>query len=306
MSHPYRTPGLIVGSALTCVGVVIMFVYLRGSDLPAAAQMTSSASGPAIDTLLSGRHSTATENYRQEVPIALDSDQKPPARAAPEARPRLEAVKDELSVFATDSVYGKMYLNAVLERALELASQPIENHPDFDYEDDDAVAYTIHGLPDGMEGHMLVGLQPYTENGRTYRYVQMDIDIPTTEPDYLDGVLRDGPSMGLSISYDIKDPGTPVRVALLLQRRVDLSGSRGNGIDAYTGSYTQGGYYWHDLLNPTQGPSALTFGIVDGSPATGAKFPLASPLWGDLQLDQVLLGEVLGQLQKNLSLVKGE
>jgi hypothetical protein len=245
-------------------------------------------------------------------PLQVDAQRAPhpgsPMRLdpSPNDQAAVDRTRQVLAGFVNDALYGRVQLNAVLAQALDLASKPISQRPDFDYEDDDSIAYKFEDMPEGVTGHMLIGMQPYDENGRTYRYVQMQLDIATAGPEFVDGAMRDGPNINFSISYDVEDPNKPVRFALMLQRRVDLSASRKAGIDAYSGIYTQGAYYWQDFL-PSEGtPSASTIGIVDGKPLSANKFPNAISLFGDLNLDSELLNAVLAQLQECTATVKGE
>jgi hypothetical protein len=247
-----------------------------------------------------------TEDGRQAKPEKTSTESEDSNHELSERMQSLYATKEALASLATDSLFGEIQINVTLNHALELASMPVRPLPDYDYESDDAIAYPITGLPEGLRAYMLVGNQPYSENGRTFRYLKMDIEVQKAEPEYLDGVMRDGPSVGLSVSYDVADPRVPTRFALMLQRRVNLSVSRKSGIDAYSGTYTQGAYYWHDFLDPMKPRSAATFGIVNGVPTDASKFPATIPLVGDLEPDPGLLNEVLGQLQANLSLLKGE
>jgi len=153
---------------------------------------------------------------------------------------------------------------------------------------------------------MLVGLQPYEENGRRCRYVQMDVHLPGSPTSFHEGVLRDAPNVNLSISYAEEQPDRPTRFALMLQQRVDLAGCRDQGIDAYGGTFTNGAYYWHDLNDPTSEPLTTTIGIVDGQPVATKHFPGVSPLRGDTRMDRDLLLALLARLQEHLSHVRGE
>lgn len=231
------------------------------------------------------------------------------ANAGPLEDPRavaLVASRDALAFATEDALQGIMNVNATLSDMLAIASNPVDSQPDFEYEDDDAIAFKIRELPDGMEGHMLVGLQPYEENGRSYRYLQMNLSMPSMQSGFYEGVFRDVPNVNLSISYDTDEPYKPTRFALMLQQQVDLGGSRDRGIDAYSGTYTNGAYYWHDFLRPNQEPLTTTIGIVDGQPASVTAFPGMSPLMGDVDLDRDILDDLLAQLQKNLSNMRGD
>ncbi|MCK6448146.1 MAG: hypothetical protein L6Q99_17300 [Planctomycetes bacterium] len=306
MLHVSRKAWPVAGALCLCAGIFVPLWLLGDADLSPDERLAVVRSGPdaATTELLAPTPETADAAHcRSRDATAACAATSP---NADESARRLADIRDDLAFFANESLHGVLHLNAVLGHVSTLAALPVSARPDFDYEDDDSIAYRIEGLPDGMKGHVLIGLQPYTEAGGTYRYLQMNLDMPSIEPEYLDGVFRDGPNVNLSISYDVADPHKPTRLALMLQRRVDLSASRAQGIDAYVGSFTQGAYYWRDLLDPDGTPSANTFGIVNGQPASPRAFPSATPLVGELQLDPELLNEVLGRLQQKLSFVKGE
>lgn len=249
---------------------------------------------------------TSTEPVRSDRVEDLPDDV---ANAEPSDDPRvvaLAASRDALAFATEEALQGIMNVNATLSDMLAIASNPVESQPDFDYEDDDAIAFKIRDLPDGMEGHMLVGLQPYEENGRSYRYLQMNLNMPSMQSGSYEGVFRDVPNVSLSISYDTDEPYKPTRFALMLQQPVDIAVSRDRGIDAYSGTYTNGAYYWHDFLKPDQQPLTTTIGIIDGQPASVKTFPGMSPLMGDVDLNRGMLDDLLARLQRNLSNLRGD
>lgn len=280
-----------------------MVALFRTSKAPGAVPISAAPS--ASGATAQHASETSLKQNRQDVGSEVGPVSEESTQAAPESLSEPDPIKKGLACSATDALYGRMDVNAVLRHALALAELPVKPSPDLDYEDNDSIAFQFEGMPEGMEAHMLTGLQSYVENGRDYRYIQMDINIPGLEPEYLDGAMREGPNINFSISYDVLDPKTPVRFALMLQRGVDLSASRAKGIDAYSGVYTQGSYFWQDLLDPTK-VSAKTFGIENGNPLGSKPFPNAVELVGDLTLDPVLLNEMLGKLQEKLSYVKGQ
>ncbi|MBI5431913.1 MAG: hypothetical protein HZA52_03675 [Planctomycetes bacterium] len=298
---------VVVGVLSTCAIILLLVIGSDESDDKGDAPVSFAQSEqlPADGTAIASAADQV--DGRDELSGQASSAPESAAQGSAESVDRLVAAKDDLAFFATDSLNGVMYVNAVLEHVLAFASLPVETHPDFEYEDDDAIAYKITGLPGGMEGHLLVGLQPYSnESGKTCRYLQMELKMPSAEPEFLDGAMRDGPNVFVSVSYETEAPNVPVRFGLMLQRRVDLSASRKEGIDAYSGVHTQGAYYAQDMLDATRAPFASTVGLVNGNPADGNSFPGVSPLVGDVRLDPGLLSEVLAQFQKNLSSVKGE
>ena len=217
----------------------------------------------------------------------------------------LTFVRDSLARATTDALLGVVDLEESLTDMLSVASREVSRHPDLDYEDTNGVAYRIAGLPEGMEGHIVVGLEPYSLEGRTYRHVKMNVDLPGTEPSFHEGVFRGVPNVNLSISYDVEEPNRAVRFALMLQQRVLLNGSLKQGIDAYHGTYTSGSYYWIDLEAPLEEPFQSTIGIVDGRPAPLETFPGISPLTGNVRLDRELLHQLLAQFQRHLSTIGG-
>jgi len=103
-----------------------------------------------------------------------------------------------------------------------------------------------------------------------------------------------------------------VRLAALYAREgagwlhvVDLAASRDQGIDAFSGRYSTGAYYWHDLKDPSKEIFASTIGISNGNPVSPPAFD-GAPLQGRTDLDMTQLESLLTQLQSHLSLIKGE
>ncbi len=289
---------------LCALGAAVVFA-LRDED------RVSLLVPPARDSASSGNAESLVERNAHFAPdhadrarFAKDVSNPAPDAAELTAHP-LEAIKEDLAFHATAALDGTLYMNTVLEHMLEFASLDVAAAPDLDYEDDDAVAYKLEGTPEGTEARVLVGLMPYEEDGRTFRYLQMQLDVPQ-EPEFLHGAMREGPNVNFSISYDVTDPTTPTRFALMLKRRVDLAASRAEGIDAYTGRFTNGVYYWNDFLDTSRGPSSTTWGLVDGAPVSGEAFDGVNPLGGNTYLDLELLERILTQLQRNLSAIKGE
>ena len=182
----------------------------------------------------------------------------------------------------------------------------MDAHPDLDYEDNDAIAYRLKGTPIGTEARILVGMSPYDADGKSYRYLQMAVDINVGKSEFLRDSVREGPHIDFSISYDVTDEKTPARFALMLTRPVALSASRDVGIDAYYDRYTSGALFGVDLLKNPHSPTTTTIGIVDGNPANQESFGGVSPLAGDIQLDTSRVTALLNQLQTHLSTIKGK
>ncbi|MBA2662078.1 MAG: hypothetical protein H0U74_07255 [Bradymonadaceae bacterium] len=293
----------VAGNLSVCVIILVLLILFHRTDdevrvsLSVARSEQNSAEGSPVGATAGNPVPPLSQQGRQD---DLESQASP---VPGEGDDWLVVARENLSVFATESLSGIMHVNAVLEYMIEFASLSVEGHIDFDYEDDDAIAYAIKGLPEGMTGHFLVGFQPYIENGKTHRYLQMSINAHPAEQEYIDGAMRDGPNINLSESYDADDPGAPTRFALMLQRRVDLSASRKVGIDPYSGEYTYGAYYWHDMLDKSKAPLTTTLGLVNGNPVDVDSFAGVSPLAGDVLLDPDLLHELLAKLQKNLALL---
>lgn len=241
-----------------------------------------------------------------ETPARASAESGPDAEKEPASPPdALAQAEKELTLHAAAALDGVLYLNDVLDYVLEFASLPVADHPDLDFEDNDAIAYELEGTPEGTEARMLVGMLPYYEDDRTFRYVQMDIDVHAGQSELMQGVMREHPNVNLSISYDVAD-GRPTRFALQLGRRVDLAASRDAGINAYEGQYTSGSLYWVDLEKDPDNPTTTTFGIVDGQHVEARSFPGIAPLAGDTDLDPERLNALLALLQQHRSTIKGE
>lgn len=161
---------------------------------------------------------------------------------------------------------------------LEFASLEVASAPDFDYEDDDALAYNLIGAPSGTEARMLVGLQPFeTDAGRG--------SLPSARgrcgqrPGRTDsGAVRYSPRVDLNIAYLESDPAVPIRLAVNVSRAVGFAASRDVGIDAYQGRHTEGAYFWIDLKADPLQPISGTYGVVDAVPRASRTSP-ASARW---------------------------
>jgi hypothetical protein len=274
----------------------------REASKPVLAPSTAQAAIRQDDPdALSGPRGQQERSRREEYELA-QADAVGSA-ADPTTR-RLSDATDDLAMQSTDAVYGVLELNYALDNLLSLSSLPISEHPDFDYEDNDALAYSFEGAPEGSEVRMLVGLQSYQEGDSTYRYLQIEVDVSQEEDEFIDGALREGPSVHASISYDVEDPTQPTRFAITLQRSVDIAACRDAGIDAYTGKFTEGAYYWHDLLDESK-VSAMTFGIIDAHPESHHAFD-GELLRGDTTLDKERVKALLVKLQHKLNKAKGD
>lgn len=219
---------------------------------------------------------------------------------------KIEAAVERLTFHADESLNGALYLNDVLDQMLKIASLPTDERNDLEFEDDDAMAYRLNGTPEGTDAHLLVGLQPYNEDGKTFRYLQMNVEMGAGKTEYLRGSVRRGPHLSLSISYDVADEKTPTRFALVMTRPVALNESRKAGIDAYHGQFTTGAQYWVDLKKDPNNPVKRTIGIVNGNPVRDyTPHGGVNPLVGDTELDRDRLTALLAQLQKNYAVTRG-
>jgi len=311
MAEPRRPRVVVIGLGVSTTLIAALLLTRGGADYSREPLEDPGIPGPpggvrvpagVVPAALSEEAARGAEELvRSPSPVERDDS---PRDAQLDSSDPLAVAQESLCRHATDALYGKLLLDEVMDDLLALASLPISEHPDFDYEDDDALAYDFVGAPAGAEVRMLVGLQPYYENDRVYRYLQMEVDAPR-EPEFLDGAMRAGPNVHLSISYDVEEPGDPTRFALMLQRDVDLAASRDQGIDAFSGRYSTGAYYWHDLKDPSKEIFASTIGISNGNPVSPPAFD-GAPLQGRTDLDMTQLESLLTQLQSHLSLIKGE
>jgi hypothetical protein len=234
----------------------------------------------------------------------LDPPVDPESPAPSSSGHALDKAKEELINHVDFGLNGVLHVNEVLDQMLAFASLELSAHPDLEYEDNDAIAYKLKGGPGDAEARVLVGLQPFEDNGRRCRYLQMQLDIGS-KPEYWRDTMRDAPNVNLSISYDEADSTVPTRFGLMLQRRVDLYASKQAGIDAYQGKYTSGAYYWIDLKDNPPRLWSGTIGIVNGRPVEPKSFDDISPLSGDLELDRERLSKLLARLQQHQSAIKG-
>lgn len=199
-----------------------------------------------------------------------------------------------------DSLEGVLYVNAVLDRLLEYAQLPISDSVDFEYEDDDLVAYKVLGLPDGTVAHFLVGLKGIERNGRDYQQFQFEIQMDANrDSDFYQDSWREGPRIHIALDQD--ENGNPAVLALLTERKVDLHESRHRGVDAYQGRFTSGASLRVDISDP-HAYRAETFGIINGHYASSKDF-VAVPLVGDLVIDPQrvsALSQLLQQRYRNV------
>ena len=302
-----RTTVLTV-ACLTCAlffGVVVWNWGYGGEEGRALTSSVAPAGAPIVSqpTLeKDGRAAPAAEPAQRTEVSATIADPE----GAPDPKDALAKAHKDLALHCRAGLDGVLFVNEVLDSVLAFASLPVDAHPDLEFGDNDAIAYKLLGAPEGTTAHVLVGLQPYYEDGRTFRYLQMQIQEDCGTSEYLLDSQREGPFISLSIGYDETDKYAPTRFGLTVQRPVDIAGSRDAGVDAYHGRYTHGARFWVDLLKDPYNPTTTTFGIVDGNPASTAAFDGIRPLAGNVHLDQERLATLLRQLQSHLSTIKGE
>jgi len=194
----------------------------------------------------------------------------------------LAAAQAELEMHINGSLDGAYYVNAILDQLLPYATLPVSDVVDFDYEDDDSVAYRVLGLPDGTVAHFLVGSRAVERDGIEYQQFQFEIQMNASrESDFYRDSWREGPRIHIALDQD--EEGNPAFLAMLTERRVDLHDSRHRGVDAYQGRFTSGASFWVDLSDP-HAYRAETFGIVNGHYASAKDFG-AAPLAGELVID---------------------
>jgi len=217
----------------------------------------------------------------------------------------LAAARDQIVEQCNAALDGVVFVNDVLDYMLQFSSLEVAKVHDFDYEDNDALAYNLIGAPEGTEARMLVGLQPFESEGGRTRYLQLEVDVKSVPSELIQGAIRYSPRIDLNIAYLETVPTQPVRFALNISRAVGFADSRDVGIDAYQGRLTEGAYFWVDLVADPQNPISGTYGVVDAVPYNVKTFGGVSPLDGDVQLDVERVGKLLTQLQCHLTSVKG-
>ncbi len=306
MNRSKILPAIIrVGVCLiACAVLLAVFRETVGIQPLPQLELSSARAEPAEFVVSSqGRAENSASQRRglvtEEEPVSANDP--PPQQPTP-----LETAQGKLAYHATAALDGVLFVNEVLDQMLEFASLPVDEHPDLAFEDDDAVAYKLKGTPVGTEARILVGMMPYDADGKSYRYLQMGVDINVGKSEFLLDSVREGPHIEFSISYDVADEMAPSRFGLLLTRPVDITASRDAGINAYYGRYTSGALFGVDLLKNPHRPTTATIGIVDANPVNEKSFGGVSPLAGDIQLDITRVTALLKQLQAHLSTIKGK
>ncbi|MEZ6015204.1 MAG: hypothetical protein R3F49_08830 [Planctomycetota bacterium] len=213
----------------------------------------------------------------------------------------MAAARHEIVRQCNAALDGVLSLNDVLDYMLEFASLEVASAPDFDYEDDDALAYNLIGAPSGTEARMLVGLQPFETDAGRARYLQLEVDVANVQDELIQGAVRYSPRVDLNIAYLESDPAVPIRLAVNVSRAVGFAASRDVGIDAYQGRHTEGAYFWIDLKADPLQPISGTYGVVDAVPQSVKDFAGVSPLAGDIRLDSARVKLVLERLQSHFS-----
>jgi hypothetical protein len=303
--------GLVVGltTALISVGALAFLIVPSNDEdsaegLEQAERPRESSAHNSVDALFFDDKPDAGQ--RGEVTGSVEEEPESKT-ATTEQEKRIGAAVERLTFHADESLNGALYLNDVLDQMLEVASLPTEDRNDMEFEDDDAMAYRLQGTPEGTDAHFLVGLQPYDEEGKTFRYLQMNVEMGAGKTEYLRDSVRRGPHISLSISFDEADEETPTRFALVMTRPVALSESRKAGIDAYHGQFTTGAQYWIDLKKDPDNPVKRSIGIVNGNPVRDyTPHGGLNPLVGDTELDRERLSALLVQLQKNYAVTRGK
>lgn len=313
LAHPSRKPqsgsGLLAGLAIVLIsGSALAFLFIPSNDedstegleqaeRPKEASTQNSVDALFFDVIPDTGQRGAVISSVEASKTRTDSTQQ---------EKRITAAVERLTFHADESLNGALYLNDVLDQMLEVASLPTEGRNDMEFEDDDAMAYRLNGTPAGTDAHFLVGLQPYDEDGKTFRYLQLNVEVGAGKTEYLRDAVRRGPHVSLSISFDETDEKTPTRFALVMTRPVALSESRKAGIDAYHGQFTTGAQYWIDLKKNPDNPVKRTIGIVEGNPVRDyTPYGGMNPLVGDTELDRERLSALLAQLQKNYAVTRG-
>lgn len=217
---------------------------------------------------------------------------------------RLQGAQAEMARQVDASLEGFLQVNDLLDQIQEFALLPVEAQVDFDYEDNDTVAYRVLGTPEGATAHFLVGLESFQRDDRDFNYLQLEIKFDVDkEPQFYRDALRQGPRVHVSIDYD--EAGRPGTIALITEREIALAESRRQGMSAMKGRFTSGAGYKASLADPDNVISE-TFGIVDGRYTHGAEFGGISPLAGDLAIDPARVEALFAELAKKLAAVRRE
>ena len=212
----------------------------------------------------------------------------------------LENTRTELAYQIDASLDGILHINSLLDQMMQIAEKKVSPYVDFDYEEDEAVAYNFLDTTDRINAHFLVGLEPFERDEQLHNYFEMEIIVDESSRELFHGAIRKGQRVHLVVDYDSK--GRPGRLALITQRDPAMRESRKAGIDAYKGIFTTGANYQVDLSDPKNPRYASTYGIVDGSQKT---FP-SIPLQGDLGLDPSKITSLFTRFQSLLETVKGK
>lgn len=299
-----RNSSLFIWSCILALSLALVAWVVRG-HAPTGRMVARNGPSQLVTTSADLEIPASIESGVDARQLAVDDSSPLTEMAVPPPPPPIMRAKKELDSHSLAALDGVLYVDEVMDQLLEFASLPVSEHPDLDYHDNDSVAYRLEGTPEGVEARVLIGMLPYEEDGRTFRYLQMSIES-TEKPEYLRDSVREGTSTSVSISYDVTSKDVPTRFALLVQRRVDLAACRDVGLDAYAGRFTLGASFAIDLEKGPDDPKTATFGLVDGNIVDGHSFDGVSPLAGDIQIDRIRLATLLGQLHKHLSKIRGE
>jgi len=299
-----RTSPVRAAAIIVCLGALGYIVILLTT--------ADEAAQPSIDVPQSGASTATTdvaaelEQLHESATEARDDAAHSPTAMTPPPASAVERAGTQLARHATDSLNGTIAINDVLDQMIAFARLPVSEHPDLDYEDGDSISFKLEGAPQDTDARLLLELQPVHEGDRTLRTVHLAVDMDVNESAFHQGAMRSGPSVTLGICYDVDDPKSVARFTAQLQRNVALAASRQAGIDAYDGRFTTGASFWLDLMKSPASPLTSTFGLIDGNPASGAKFDGVSPLAGDTQLDPARLAKLVELLQAHVATIKGE
>lgn len=293
-----------VSIALGCMAALMGLVWILGREVPGSrsAEGQSPALGAvALDPRISEAplQSKGVEAIEVRTALAETSNR---VGSGDRDNELVDAAIEELSSQVDASLDGYLYINDLVDQVMAIASLPVNTQVDFSYEDEDSVAYRLLGTPDGVEAHFLVGIAPFDREGKTYRCLQLEIQVDAgAVPEFNRGALRDGPRVHLTLDYD--QSGEPGHFALITERRVNLSESQRAGFNAYQGRHTSGAGYKADV---GKGLTLVTetFGLIEGQYANGARFQGVSPLVGDIELNSEKVRSLFRVLDRNYQAVR--
>lgn len=315
MSTPTRTPIVL---ALGLCGLLALGFLWSSRRTREPLALEPGAEGLPPPARLEPPHGTQQPlPGRAEVPEPELRAAPTDSSTAPGTPPTtaIEQAQEELAQQIDASLDGILDIDRLLDQVLAFADLPIDEKVDFEYEDNDSIAYRVLGTPSGTEAHLLVGRETFpahgpapdpeggADGGTECRALQLEIQLGADQPPgFHRDALREGPRLHLGLFMD--PDGRPVRMGLVTERAVALGASRRAGLDAYEGRFTSGASYGIELDGDDLRPrTAETIGLVDGHYASGASFQ-GQPLRGDLTPERERVEALARRLQAHFERVR--